>query len=83
MAHPGQSYHPDDEQHRRVVNEAVDIELKREEVKSNNRTPLTTGITKETLELLVSSDDDSEEEVEDFNNDYNNSIVKPLKKGIN
>jgi len=77
VAQPGQSYHPDKEQHNHVLQQALEIELKREEIKKYNKTPLTTGMKKETLDLLIQDDADFDTDEDDEMNEVD---FKPIKK---
>jgi nucleolar protein 53 len=65
VAHGGQSYHPDREQHQDVIGEALAMELKRKEVVIYNATPLSNGMSEKTKSLLLGSDDESDDNEDD------------------
>lgn len=65
VAHGGQSYHPDREQHQDVIGEALAMELKRTEVLTYNATPVSTGMSEKTKALLLGSDDESDDNQDD------------------
>mmetsp|Transcript_15277 Transcript_15277/g.24985 ORF Transcript_15277/g.24985 Transcript_15277/m.24985 type:complete len:462 (+) Transcript_15277:129-1514(+) len=63
IAHPGQSYHPDREQHQDAIGEALSIEIRRNEAEEYKSKPISDGMSSFTKEFIVGSD--SEEESSD------------------
>uniref|UniRef100_A0A6U6HF66 Ribosome biogenesis protein NOP53 n=1 Tax=Odontella aurita TaxID=265563 RepID=A0A6U6HF66_9STRA len=61
VALQGQSYRPDPEAHQDAIGEALAVELRRNEVKEYNQTPVGGGgLSEETKAVMVGSDDDSD-----------------------
>ena len=76
---PGQLYRPDGEQHKSVIGEAVDIELRRKEALEYIKAPISGGMNEYTKSLLVgSSDEESSDEEED--DDAKVPFTKPVKR---
>ena len=65
IAHPGQSYHPDREQHQDAIGEALSIEIRRNEAEEYKSKPISEGISAFTKEFIMGSDDSEEEESSD------------------
>eukprot|EP00985_Skeletonema_marinoi_P008179 scaffold3647_cov163-Skeletonema_marinoi.AAC.3 len=65
IAHPGQSYHPDREQHQDAIGEALSIEIRRNEAEEYKSKPISEGMSDFTKEFIVGSDDEEEEESSD------------------
>jgi nucleolar protein 53 len=61
VAHGGQSYHPDPEQHQDVIGEALALEIRRKEVQTYLSKPISSGLSETTKALLLGSDDEHEE----------------------
>lgn len=61
IAHPGQSYHPDREQHQDAIGEALSIEIRRNEAEEYKSRPISEGMSAFTKEFIL-GDSDSEEE---------------------
>jgi len=87
VAHPGQSYKPDEEQHKEAVAQAVQIELKRDEIVKYKNTPISNGMSKETLDVLITNSDDDDDDESDnekddtgMSNNNNNTILKKKKE---
>lgn len=86
VAHPGQSYKPDEEHHKEAISKAVQIEIKREEIIKYKNTPISNGLSKETLDVLITnSDDDDSDDDDDVKEDTgmstnNNNIILQKKK---
>merc|ERR1712151_1275523 len=85
VAHPGQSYKPDEEHHKEAISQAVQIELKRDEIVKYKNTPISNGLSKETLDVLITNSDDEESDNDDSNEDTsmstnNNNIILKKKK---
>ena len=53
VCHPGQSYNPTPEDHQDVLAGAVAVELRRQEAIDQEAKPVSAGMSKETLELLI------------------------------
>lgn len=67
VAEPGQSFHPDEEQHQDTIGEALDIELHRNEIFEYRKVPIgNEGMKPETLKVLLGSSDD-ESNTDDIN----------------
>lgn len=64
IAHSGQSYRPDEELHQNIVGEALAIELRRSEAELYNKTPIASGMSEDTLAVLVGDTDDDDDEDE-------------------
>lgn len=64
VAHGGQSYHPDKEQHQDMVGEALALELRRKEVKDYVTKPISAGMSESTKAVLLGSDDEESDEDE-------------------
>jgi nucleolar protein 53 len=64
VAHPGQSYHPDREQHQDAIGEALSIEIRRNEAEEYKSKPISEGMSAFTKEFIV-GESDSEEESSD------------------
>lgn len=56
MCHPGQSYNPTEDDHDDVLASAVAVELKRQEAIEEERAPVSAGMSKETLAVIVGDD---------------------------
>jgi nucleolar protein 53 len=65
----GQSYHPDPQQHQDVIGEALALELRRQEVETYVKTPISNGMRQETKALLVTDDQEFEESEDDDDHD--------------
>ncbi|CAM9494971.1 unnamed protein product [Ascophyllum nodosum] len=68
VCHPGQSYNPTPEDHQDVLAGAVAVELRRQEAIDQEAKPVSAGMSKETLELLIGDEEgegSSEEEGEE------------------
>lgn len=65
IAHPGQSYHPDREQHQDAIGEALSIEIRRNEAEEYKSKPISEGMSAFTKEFIMGSDDSEEEESSD------------------
>ena len=67
VARSGQSYRPDPHHYNTLVQDAVSLELRRQEAQAHAKAPLATGMSEETRALLVgdsdseSSDDDDDD----------------------
>uniref|UniRef100_A0A7S2WR68 Ribosome biogenesis protein NOP53 n=1 Tax=Eucampia antarctica TaxID=49252 RepID=A0A7S2WR68_9STRA len=65
IAQPGQSYCPDVEYHQDTIGEALNIEIRRNEVLDYNKIPIANnGLSEETMKIMVSSSDDDSEDSE-------------------
>lgn len=82
LAHAGQSYKPDPKQYEAVVQDAVDMELRRQKAQDYNKEPLAKGMSAETRALLVEDSDssDSESEEEEHDDDTTNVLHKRKDK---
>ena len=86
IAHPGQSYHPDREQHQDAIGEALSIEIRRNEAEEYKSKPISEGMSEFTKEFIVgsdseeeSSDEEEEDEMEVSAGAVNMQLIK--KKG--
>jgi len=73
VAHSGQSYRPDEELHQDIIGEALAIELRRNEAMEYEKTPIASGMSEETLAVLVGDDDvysSSDDDDEDGNKTF-------------
>ncbi|KAL9185423.1 hypothetical protein ACHAXT_003200 [Thalassiosira profunda] len=81
VAHPGQSYRPDKEQHQDAVGEALAIEIRRNEAEQYRSKPISEGMAAFTKEFIVeSSDEESSDEEEDDTAATGPRIVKRKEK---
>ncbi|CAB9505860.1 Nop53 (60S ribosomal biogenesis) [Seminavis robusta] len=84
VAHAGQSYRPDPKAYQAVVQDAVSLELRRQEAEEELKAPLTKGMSPETRALLLgdsdSSDDDDEEDENDNTQDDNTNRLMPKRQ---
>jgi nucleolar protein 53 len=72
VARSGQSYNPDELEHQKVLQEALQIELNRQQAEKAKKAPLAAGMSAETRALLIvdsSEDSSSENEEEEEDND--------------
>lgn len=82
VAHPGQSYRPDREQHQESIGEALAIEIRRNEAVEYKATPISEGMSAITRDILVASDfdedssDDDDDEKEEINDAVTTRIIK-------
>jgi nucleolar protein 53 len=68
IAHPGQSYHPDKEQHQDAIGEALSIEIRRNEAEEYKTAPISNGMSAFTQGFIIresDSEESSDEEEED------------------
>ena len=84
IAHPGQSYHPDREQHQDAIGEALSIEIRRNEAVEYKSRPISEGMSAFTKEFIVGDSDSEEEESSDEEGEggggtVSNTLIK--KKG--
>jgi len=68
IAKSGQSYNPDKVEHKKIVDAAVEVELRREQAEKEKSAPIATGMSEETKALLL-GDSDTEDESDDDDND--------------
>lgn len=85
VAKGGQSYRPDPKHYQNIVQDAVSLEIRRNQAEEERKAPLSKGMSAETRALLL-GDTDSEEEEEDSdaeegNNDDNDAIVIRKRTG--
>lgn len=72
VAHPGQSYRPDKEQHQDAIGEALSIEIRRNEAEEYKATPISNGISAFTQGFIIRESDSEESSDEDDEDDSNN-----------
>jgi len=60
VAKAGQSYHPDSEAHQKIIERAVQLELRRESAIRQSKSPLAKGLTEETRAILLGDSDTDE-----------------------
>lgn len=65
VAHPGQSYQPDREQHQDAIGEALSIEIRRNEAEEYKSKPISEGMSAFTKEFIVGESDSEEESSDD------------------
>jgi nucleolar protein 53 len=82
VAKSGQSYNPDRVQHKKVLQEAVQVEQKREAAETERNAPISTGMSEETRALMMgdSDTDDSPSDDEGEDNDEERPIEKKKEK---
>ena len=83
LAHPGQSYRPDKEQHQDAIGEALSIEIRRNEAEEYRKTPISNGMSAFTQGFIIresDSEESSDEEEEDENNDGTGKLIKKKEK---
>ena len=81
VAHPGQSYKPDKEQHQDAIGEALSIEIRRNEAEEYKSKPISEGMTAFTKEFIVDSDSEEEDSSDDEEEeDTNNNKAKIIKR---
>jgi len=61
LAHAGQSYRPDPQQYSQAVQQAVDVEIRRNLASAEAKAPLANGMSEATRALLVGDSSDEEE----------------------
>ncbi|KAL7483154.1 hypothetical protein ACHAW6_008804 [Cyclotella cf. meneghiniana] len=72
VAHPGQSYRPDKEQHQDAIGEALSIEIRRNEAEEYKATPISTGLSAFTQSYII-RESDSEEDSSDDEEEHNDN----------
>ncbi|CAM9250186.1 unnamed protein product [Hapterophycus canaliculatus] len=77
VCHPGQSYNPTEEDHEDVLASAVAVELKRQEAIEEERAPISAGMSKETLALIIGDEDDESSSDEEDDGNASLSLGKP------
>jgi len=85
VAHPGQSYRPDKEQHQDAIGEALSIEIRRNEAEEYKSKPISSGMSEFTKRFIVGESDseessDEEEEDDDDGNVATMGATKLIKK---
>jgi nucleolar protein 53 len=81
VAHGGQSYHPDPEQHQDIIGEALALEIRRKEVQTYLSKPISSGLSETTKALLLGSDDEHEEsDAEDQEESHSSKVVIKKRK---
>lgn len=75
IAHPGQSYRPDAEQHQDAIGAALSIEIRRNEAIEYKNKPVSDGLSTYTAGLIVGDDDTSDDDDYD-DEDGNGSVGK-------
>jgi nucleolar protein 53 len=78
VAKDGQSYNPDPVSHKKLMDEAVSLEIKRDLAIQDRKTPLATGLSAETRALLVGDSSSESESDSDDDNANLNLAVGPL-----
>jgi nucleolar protein 53 len=79
VAKDGQSYRPDPNAHKSIIQKAVDLEMRRGKAIEYNRTPIAQGLSEETKALLV-EDTDSEDEESDVENETEDILAGSLPR---
>lgn len=80
IAHPGQSYRPDREQHQDAIGEALSIEIRRNEAEEYKKTPLSNGLSAFTQGFIIRESDSEESSEEDDDDETNVASGKLIKK---
>ena len=65
VAKGGQSYNPDPTLHAKVIQDAVEVERRRQQAEREAKAPVSTGMSAETRALLLGSDDDEDDDDDD------------------
>jgi nucleolar protein 53 len=73
IAHPGQSYRPDSEQHQDAIGAALSIEIRRNEAIEYKNKPVSDGLSTYTAGLIVGDDDTSDDD--DYDDDDDNGVI--------
>jgi nucleolar protein 53 len=79
VAKSGQSYNPDRVQHKKVLQEAIEVEQKREEAEIERKAPISTGMSEATRALLL-GDSDSDDSPSDVEEEEDNDEDRPIEK---
>jgi nucleolar protein 53 len=79
VAKSGQSYNPDRVQHKKVLQEAIEVEQKREEAEIERKAPISTGMSEATRALLL-GDSDSDDSPSDVEEEDDNDEDRPIEK---
>lgn len=82
VPHGGQSYKPDVELHQDVIGEALAIELRRNEATEDSRTPISNGLSEETLKFIDMRDDEDSDSDSDSDIDQLSDKRGTPKAGI-
>lgn len=81
IAHPGQSYRPDKEQHQDAIGEALSIEIRRNEAEEYKAAPISNGMSAFTQGYIIrESDSEEESSDEEDGNNNNTGSGKLIKK---
>ncbi|KAL3765800.1 hypothetical protein ACHAWO_011747 [Cyclotella atomus] len=84
IAHPGQSYRPDKEQHQDAIGEALSIEIRRNEAEEYKAAPISNGMSAFTQGFIIRESDSEEssddEEDEDEMNVGSGKLIKKKDK---
>lgn len=67
VARSGQSYNPDKVLHKKILQEAVDVEKKRRHAEIEAKAPISTGMSEETKKYLLGSDSEESDNEDDAN----------------
>lgn len=79
IAHPGQSYRPDKEQHQDAIGEALSIEIRRNEAEEYKKAPISNGMSAFTQGYIIRESDSDESSDEEDDDDIAGS-AKLIKK---
>ena len=74
IAHPGQSYRPDAEQHQDAIGAALSIEIRRNEAIEYKNKPVSDGLSTYTAGLIVGDDDTSDDDDHDDDDEDGNGL---------
>lgn len=81
VAESGQSYNPDKVQHKKVIENAFNVEKKRQVAEELRRAPISSGMSEETKKYLVGdSDTDDSDSDEEGGDDTQLSEKRPIEK---
>ncbi|KAL3906336.1 MAG: hypothetical protein SGILL_009311 [Bacillariaceae sp.] len=84
VAKSGQSYNPDQQEHKSAITEALKVETKREYAQKEHKAPVSQGLKPETKALLLGdsdSEDDSDNDDDDARDDGDSSNDdRPIQK---
>lgn len=83
IAHPGQSYRPDKEQHQDAIGEALSIEIRRNEAEEYKAAPISNGMSAFTQGFIIresDSEESSDEEEDETNESSSGKLIKKKDK---
>jgi nucleolar protein 53 len=80
VAESGQSYNPDKVEHKKVIENAVQVEKKRQAAEELRRAPISSGMSEETKAYLVGDSDTEESSSSESESEDEKNIMKKKEK---